>query len=235
MGTSVKAVSLAVICLLICACLSPLTFAASRRKSSPSRSSAHAAKGRKATKEAKSKHGKKGRRASDDDDDDSPRARRDKKKAAKSAKVDRRHGRRAQEDADDEAETSRAPREREVELRANYPVVPDKIEVIEYGSEQARTPDMPYVQKSSLMPSSGRQPSLSMGTPKRRSDLMMEQSRVVEIQQALAQKGYLTGEPTGAWDDATYEAMRRFQAAHRIDATGYPTAHALKLLGLTSW
>jgi hypothetical protein len=37
---------------------------------------------------------------------------------------------------------------------------------------------------------------------------------------------------TGEYDDATIEAMRRFQTQQKIPVTGYPTAHALKRLGL---
>ena len=63
----------------------------------------------------------------------------------------------------------------------------------------------------------------------------IESKRVIEIQEALAQKGFYTGPPTGTYDEATFDAMRRFQISNRIDVTGYPTAHALKRLGLTNW
>jgi peptidoglycan hydrolase-like protein with peptidoglycan-binding domain len=55
---------------------------------------------------------------------------------------------------------------------------------------------------------------------------------VLQIQQALNQRGFYGGEMTGVYDAATVEAMRRFQANQKISATGYPTAHALKRLGL---
>jgi peptidoglycan hydrolase-like protein with peptidoglycan-binding domain len=60
----------------------------------------------------------------------------------------------------------------------------------------------------------------------------MDSARVVQIQQALARQGYYSGEMSGVYDEATVDAMHRFQLAQRIGATGYPTAQALKRLGL---
>ena len=61
---------------------------------------------------------------------------------------------------------------------------------------------------------------------------MIPAPRVLEIQQALIGKGYLTEPASGQYDPATVGAMKAFQAKENIDVTGYPTAHALKLLGL---
>ncbi len=57
--------------------------------------------------------------------------------------------------------------------------------------------------------------------------------RVVEIQRALIKKGYLEGEATGVYDDTTKQAMKRFQLANNLSATGLPSAHALKKLGVS--
>jgi len=57
----------------------------------------------------------------------------------------------------------------------------------------------------------------------------------MQIQQALNQRGFYFGEMTGVYDAETIEAMRRFQISQKISATGYPTAHALKRLGLANW
>jgi hypothetical protein len=121
---------------------------------------------------------------------------------------------------------------------ASYPAsftVPDKIEVIEAGSsdEPALAPwfNLPKpgnVMTNSFMPIG---PSISV----RRINVRIEQSRVLEIQQSLAGRGFYQGEMTGVYDDATADAMRRFQINEKISATGYPTAHALKRLGLASW
>jgi peptidoglycan hydrolase-like protein with peptidoglycan-binding domain len=51
----------------------------------------------------------------------------------------------------------------------------------------------------------------------------------------LTKKGFYAGAITGQYDDATIEAMRKFQETNRIDVTGYATAQSLRLLGLTDW
>ena len=56
--------------------------------------------------------------------------------------------------------------------------------------------------------------------------------RVTEIQKALIKMGYLEGPASGQYDDATIEAMKQFQGANQIPATGMPSAHALKRLGV---
>ena len=57
--------------------------------------------------------------------------------------------------------------------------------------------------------------------------------RVVEIQKALIKQGYLEGEPTAIYDENTKQAMKRFQLANNLSATGLPSAHALKKLGVS--
>lgn len=59
-----------------------------------------------------------------------------------------------------------------------------------------------------------------------------EPQRVVEIQRALIQAGYLHGDANGKWDEATRDAMLRFQQEHRFPATGLPEAKSLMKLGL---
>jgi len=114
----------------------------------------------------------------------------------------------------------------------NYPIAPDRIEVIENGS--ASSPDLARYLK--LPPPSPRPPQDPSETdPTRRKPLKIDGSRALQIQQALKQRGFYTGELTGVYDEATVEAMRSFQTQEKIPATGYPTAHALKRLGLASW
>ena len=53
---------------------------------------------------------------------------------------------------------------------------------------------------------------------------------VLVAQQSLKEKGYDTGRSDGRWGPKTEEALRSFQSAHGIDATGqldYPTMVAL--------
>ncbi len=56
--------------------------------------------------------------------------------------------------------------------------------------------------------------------------------RYRDIQTALAEKGYLHGEPTGVWDNDSMDAMRRFQTDQKQTPTGKITASALIGLGL---
>jgi hypothetical protein len=62
--------------------------------------------------------------------------------------------------------------------------------------------------------------------------LTPSEDRYKEIQQALSRQGYLQGEPTGFWDDASQEALRRFQTDHELDPTGKLSARSLITLGL---
>jgi Putative peptidoglycan binding domain len=117
-------------------------------------------------------------------------------------------------------------------IPSTYPIAPDRIEVIEDGS--ASSPDLarhlnpPSPSSQTLRDSSETDPA----SLTRRKPLKIDESRALQIQQALKQRGYYNGEMTGIYDQPTVEAMRRFQTQEKIPATGYPTAHALKRLGL---
>src|SRR5882672_1426122 len=57
--------------------------------------------------------------------------------------------------------------------------------------------------------------------------------RYKEIQGALAAKGYLPKEnATGAWDQASIDGLKRFQADQKIDTTGKINSLSLIALGL---
>jgi len=58
--------------------------------------------------------------------------------------------------------------------------------------------------------------------------------RINEIQQALASKGVLTGDPTGKWDNSTIDAMKKFQASQGLSPSGKLDALTLQKLGLGS-
>ena len=59
------------------------------------------------------------------------------------------------------------------------------------------------------------------------------QERHKEIQDALAAKGYLSAENvTGSWDQASVDALRRFQAEQNIESTGKINSLSLIALGL---
>ncbi len=56
--------------------------------------------------------------------------------------------------------------------------------------------------------------------------------RYVEIQKALADRGYFKGEPNGQWGDDSVDALRRFQAASNLPDDGKISALSLSGLGL---
>ena len=56
--------------------------------------------------------------------------------------------------------------------------------------------------------------------------------RYKEIQQALVDKGYLKGDPSGVWDSASADAMQRFQSDQKLTPTGKINAPSLIGLGL---
>src|SRR3984885_1597361 len=58
--------------------------------------------------------------------------------------------------------------------------------------------------------------------------------RITEIQQALTKNGSFSGSPNGKWDDATVEAMKKFQSGHGLNPSGKLDALTLEKLGLGS-
>ena len=60
----------------------------------------------------------------------------------------------------------------------------------------------------------------------------MPSERATQIQRALIQKGYLSGEPTGTWDASSIAAMQKLQADNGGQTRLTPDARALIKLGL---
>ena len=58
--------------------------------------------------------------------------------------------------------------------------------------------------------------------------------RIREIQSALIREGAFGGQPTGKWDDATVNAMKKFQENQGLNPTGKIDAVTLVKLGLGS-
>jgi Putative peptidoglycan binding domain len=56
--------------------------------------------------------------------------------------------------------------------------------------------------------------------------------RYKEIQQALASKGFLEGEPTGEWGPDSVEALKRFQTGQNLTPDGKINSLSLIALGL---
>ena len=60
----------------------------------------------------------------------------------------------------------------------------------------------------------------------------IQPERILAIQEDLIREKYLTGEPSGAWDTRTQDAMSRYQAAHGWQDKVTPDSRALIKLGL---
>ena len=60
----------------------------------------------------------------------------------------------------------------------------------------------------------------------------VDAQRTQQIQGALVRSHYLEGEPSGAWDSMTEDALRRYQAANGWQSKVVPDSRALIKLGL---
>jgi hypothetical protein len=60
----------------------------------------------------------------------------------------------------------------------------------------------------------------------------IDEDRTIQIQQALIREHYLTGDPTGVWDQASKDAMTRYQADNGWQTKLTPDSRALIKLGL---
>lgn len=93
---------------------------------------------------------------------------------------------------------------------------------------------------SALSSSSGVKNSSSKTARKRsrrkssrlRGQQKIDSERAQAIQEALIREHYLDGEPTGTWNQASEDAMRRYQADHGWQSKTVPDSRALISLGL---
>ena len=69
-------------------------------------------------------------------------------------------------------------------------------------------------------------------TKKVRGQQEIQGDRARQIQTALIREGYIKGEPSGVWDQATKDAMTRYQADHGWQTKTLPDSRALIQLGL---
>ena len=60
----------------------------------------------------------------------------------------------------------------------------------------------------------------------------IDKDRAAEIQAALIREHYLTGEPTGVWDQRSKDAMARYQSDNGWQTKVLPDSRALIKLGL---
>ena len=67
---------------------------------------------------------------------------------------------------------------------------------------------------------------------RKRGQQAIDSPRARQIQEALIREHYMTGEPSGKWDAATQDALKRYQAAQGWQAKTVPDSRALIKLGL---
>jgi hypothetical protein len=67
---------------------------------------------------------------------------------------------------------------------------------------------------------------------RKRGQQKIDADRATAIQQALIRERYLSGTPSGVWDDATEKAMQRYQGDNGWQNKSTPDARALIKLGL---
>jgi hypothetical protein len=65
-----------------------------------------------------------------------------------------------------------------------------------------------------------------------RGQQKIDPERAQSIQEALIREHYLTGEPAGTWNQASEDALRRYQADHGWQSKTVPDSRALISLGL---
>lgn len=65
-----------------------------------------------------------------------------------------------------------------------------------------------------------------------RGQQQIDSARAQEIQSALIRSNYMQGQPSGKWDQATKDAMARYQADHGWQTKNIPDSRALIKLGL---
>lgn len=68
--------------------------------------------------------------------------------------------------------------------------------------------------------------------PRPRGQQAPAPGRNTEIQQALIDRGFMTGPPTGTWGPDSADALKRFQLSQNITATGKLDSLSLIALGL---
>jgi hypothetical protein len=79
--------------------------------------------------------------------------------------------------------------------------------------------------------STGRHPARKK-TARTRGQQKIDSERAQAIQEALIREHYMSGEATGTWNQASEEAMRRYQADHGWQSKTVPDSRALIKLGL---
>jgi putative peptidoglycan binding protein len=86
--------------------------------------------------------------------------------------------------------------------------------------------------KNSKSTSKSKRSRKSASSRRSKGQQKIDPQRALEIQQALIREHYLTGKPSSVWNDATQQAMQRYQADNNWQSKTTPDARALIKLGL---
>jgi hypothetical protein len=118
------------------------------------------------------------------------------------------------------------------------------ISILVVLAAQASAGTLPATKKSSVSSKHRRPPSgksskakghsrrSKKGTWKDRGQQSIQPERATAIQQALIRENYLSGEPSGEWDERTQAAMARYQTDNGWQSKVIPDSRALIKLGL---
>lgn len=104
---------------------------------------------------------------------------------------------------------------------------------VSFGSAQTtsnKPTKHPNVHKNSVPKSHRKHVGKKARRP--RGQQAIDNQRARQIQEALVREHYMSGTPSGTWDAATQEAMRRYQAAQGWQNKTVPDSRALIRLGL---
>ncbi len=101
------------------------------------------------------------------------------------------------------------------------------------GQKKASSKSSVKTSKSAKARKSGKKRKVSRRRNwRRRGQQAIKPERTREIQAALIREKYLTGVPSGQWDERTKKAMAQYQADHGWQSKRLPDSRALIQLGL---
>jgi hypothetical protein len=120
-------------------------------------------------------------------------------------------------------------------LAATLSIAQDSKPVTEPATKPATSPPHTSTSshsKGSKTASKSKKSRKSAANRHTRGQQKIDSKRALEIQEALIREHYLEGKPTGVWNDATQQAMQRYQADNNWQSKTTPDARALIKLGL---
>jgi hypothetical protein len=100
------------------------------------------------------------------------------------------------------------------------------------ASNTSTSPHSSSKSASTAAQSKSKRSRKSAASRRLRGQQKIDRQRALEIQEALIREHYLTGKPTGVWNDATQQAMQRYQSDNNWQSKTTPDARALIKLGL---